>query len=465
MLLVTAGGISHFAHAGSAIPRDIAATVSDQGSKLADSEKRISVLEARIDIVKDYAALSQKHVDWWLAGLAMFMAVIGVAVPLGLTWTLRSNFRMNTEEAQRAAAEADKSLKRIGELLNTTEQHAGKAERIIKQLDDVESRIRENSSHENEQKKNRHSNSRLVEDEHVISQVLNDPDAPEKEKLRARALAAENMGDWENAAAFWQVLVAMDTLNLGHLLSYTRAKRSFAYSQPDNIAVEIINQLITKLKAALNLFGTEKFGATGYETLSVCLFVAASYEANDEEASKILNEAIGFIQQAKFDSVIDQAGALSLLSQLWDKLAQRTSNASDAERFSRLAVQAAEECVTLHSDEDALTSLAVSVLNLRNKTDSTEERNALRERGAEILEKFAKDNTNTEQGHIAAANYYQLLMESVENRSDAIKYTNSFGQHIDKAVVLGMHPTEGKERKDDARRILEAFERKSSKNN
>ena len=72
-----------------------------RGTEIKALDDKLDVKNALADVKKDLATNAQKSIDWWFAGLAIFMAVFAVAVPIIFTWNLRAKHKSQIEEIER----------------------------------------------------------------------------------------------------------------------------------------------------------------------------------------------------------------------------------------------------------------------------------------------------------------------------------------------------------------------------
>jgi cytochrome c-type biogenesis protein CcmH/NrfG len=158
----------------------------------------------------------EKTISWWLSfvGIVLtfmcaFVALVGIGVPIFLY-----------KENRNMKEDIKKLDNELVEMLKKAEAYLGDIKKIkseaVKHVEDLKS-----------------GDKPTPEQERSLEEIEKDPDAPEEERWRARALLAEQDGNWEKAVDCWKTVLQLNPNNDQALFGLTYSiPRTFEGKEP-----------------------------------------------------------------------------------------------------------------------------------------------------------------------------------------------------------------------------------------
>jgi tetratricopeptide (TPR) repeat protein len=324
-------------------------------------EDKLGLTKDLADARKDITANAQQTVNWWLAFLAVFLAVAGLAIPIFFTRELRAKYEAATQEVS-AAKDA------IAEVKTTVETERGdivklKSE-VQKHLDESKellSQVRENKSQSDVALSATQNNAKQLRQSDALSptasledklaqtalaeRVAADPNAKDSDKLFAQGVKAFSKGEFATAATRFEAVAALDPTSYKALTNWGGALGQLADMAQGNERYRLLNDAISQYEAAV------KVKPDNHEALynwGVALNQLAE-AAEGEERARLLNAAISQYEAAvkikpdKHDALYNWGATLGMLT-----------NAAEGEERARLlnaAISQYEAAVNIKPDK------------------------------------------------------------------------------------------------------------------
>jgi Tfp pilus assembly protein PilF len=232
-------------------------------------EDKLGLTKELADARKDITANAQQTVNWWLASLAVFLAVAGVAIPIFFTRELRAKYDAATKEVS-AAKEAIASVKAIVET-ERADVAALKAE-VQKQLDESKgllNQVRENKLRSDAALRETQENAKQLRKSDALSpnaspedklaqtslaeRVAADPNAEDRDKLFAQGVKAFIKGEFPMAAVRFEAVAALEPTSDEALYNWGVALDQLADAAEDGERARLRNAAISKYEAALKI--------------------------------------------------------------------------------------------------------------------------------------------------------------------------------------------------------------------
>jgi len=348
---------------------DLEAVEQRQNSKLEQLEQRQELrakdLSSHFELVKDYIAVSQKQIDWWIAFLSVLMAfigLVGIALPYVLTRNLRRDYEGTLKETREAAAEANRISKDIKNFAVQAQQ-------------DTEA-IKERRRLLSEGTKDPEASPKPPQQKQAIADTLGDPRAPAADKLSALALKHEENGRWEDASAVWAALHALHPEQVEPLVSQSQALLRASEHVFFGADLKLLSRAKGLLEQAITLDPTY---APAYVALSRTIAAIADKTRATTERRGLLNHALSQVQTA-----VELNVRSNIAYNIWGNelaaLAELADNPVERRRLLEDAITKHQKAIELQRDyAAAYNNWANRLAALARLVDSPAERRRLLE--------------------------------------------------------------------------------------
>ena len=390
--------------------QQITKIVDEHGVKLLEQEKRIAGVESKLDVIKDYAALSQKQVDWWIGMLSILATLFGLGIPIALAIKIRSDHRKNIREANAIAADSRKYLQEIqshlAETRNTTAKNITEANAIAAEsrryLEEIQIHFTETKNTTAELKaavareleeaaKRGAASSQEAEasplrarptanESATVEEVLQNPKSDGPQKLLATAISFQNADDWIRAAGIWDALYALEptafnALRLSACLRLTARPKAMT---DDALAESVLDRALTLVRPVLAAATNPVTQADAWFEIGATYTTKANRSADLTERKNLYSLAIDGLTKALTADLEtgDKVFRTSYLAHAIGDFALLLPNPTEKKNNLLKAVELARSATAL--DETLSWPWMIQAfcyMGLSNMADSDDERN------------------------------------------------------------------------------------------
>jgi hypothetical protein len=341
----------------------------DEKLELAEQKNalKLDAIRESITLTKEAVSNSQKIVDWWIAFLSIFMAIVGLAIPYLAVRSVKRDYEKEVRKATEAAAVAAASLEEIKSLLSQAK-------------DDSDSIRRNRHLLENAMKETQNAHPTLEEGQ-AIEQTLQNPNAPAVDTLRALALKSENQEKWLSAATIWKSLTELDPQNHFYEIRYATCMAKAAEGADDPKRAAMLKQALAETEKTLRADPANELALIAAANINFSL----SEVGSDETRLELAERALG---------LYERAAAISPTSPYihynWAAALRRTSRLRPGreEEFLHRAIEKYEFLIGFSPEyEPAYSGIATALGHLAEITDSAQEKKVLLQRVVKYCEK------------------------------------------------------------------------------
>ena len=182
-----------------------------RAAELKALDDKIDFKKELADVKKDVATNAQKSVDWWVAFLALFLAIIGLAFPFFFTRSLRAQYTSHLAEITRAREEVHTDRAEVESIRNIAQADAAQVARH--KTDTAELAMATKLIHDAQSKAD--TTVPFLADEQQAQQqvkaaaqtIAASPDAPFAAKLLAKGVEAFQSNRLSDAATLFEMAV------------------------------------------------------------------------------------------------------------------------------------------------------------------------------------------------------------------------------------------------------------------
>jgi hypothetical protein len=331
---------------------------------------KLDAIRESITLTKEAVSNSQKIVDWWIAFLSIFVAIVGLAIPYLAVRSVKRDYEKEVRKASEAAAVAAASLEEIKSLLSQAKDDSGSIRRNRELLENA---MKEGS--------NAHPS---PEEGQAIEQTLQNPNAPAVDTLRALALKSENEEKWLSAATIWKSLAELDKQNHFYEIRYATCMARAAEIADIPKRAAMLKQALSSVEKILQ--SDPKNDAALLVAANIC-FSLSEVETEEEAQLALAERALGMYEQAAA-----VAPASPYIHYNWAAALRRTAlirPGSEMELLRR-AIEKYEFLIGLAPDyEPAYRGIATALGHLAEITDSEQEKKVLLQRVVKFCEQGA----------------------------------------------------------------------------
>ena len=333
---------------------------------------KLKFVESKNKGLVRYVESAYKHVDWWLAFIAIAFALAGIGFPLIFALKMKADNKNTVDKINMQLDKSSTIYNEIVALSKDTEIEHDKAVKTGKKIEDlyVKSSQRHGAG-------NNELNEKDNEIEGgVISDAISDNDVPHKDRLMALSLKAYHDKKWLEAIKYFNQLKMLEPDNVNTLLHLAYSYSNLAHAGMDaaknySISLDIYNDILhnspDNILANINAANT-------------CINISLITD-DKEKVSQVLDDAEGYLN--KIISVSEDKSSMVLMnlvsirlqrSIISDDLAEKEKNISQAEEYARTLYERDEKDVN-----SARALVTVLCDKQRNTVDKNARRGVLRE--------------------------------------------------------------------------------------
>ena len=323
------------------------------------------------EVKKDVAANGQKSIDWWFAGLAIFMAIFSVAIPIVFTWNLRANYRAQIDEIERMRKQIDATHAATQFTASNIDALHQTAQEKTKEIDEALKTLHTSSPNEGPADRAAEPVERTAVTSAAVK-VAESNEAKLADRVFAKGVQAYEERNYEAAAAYFAVVVVespFDHIAFSRLgLALSRLADSAEGDERRRLRLEATRKYEEALKVKPNRHDT-------LNNWGVALSKLAD-SAEGDERRRLRLEATSKYETAlkiKPDKAVTLKNFGSALSKLAD-----AAEGDERRRLRLEAVGKYEAALKVKpDDDDTLDRLGGALSKLADVTEGEEQRSLL----------------------------------------------------------------------------------------
>lgn len=341
----------------------------DVKKDLADVRSAIAANALSVaDVKKEVAANGQKSIDWWFAGLAIFMAIFSVAIPVVFTWNLRAKHKAQIEEIERMRKEIEATHAATQSAASAINALHQTAQEKTKEFDDALKTLLASSPIEGPTDGAAAPLERTAVTS-AAAKVAESKEAELADRLFARGVQTYQAGNYDAAAAHFASVLAERPHDRNALSRLGTALGKLADAAKGNERRRLRLEAISKYEAALIIKPDEHVALNNLGTALSKLADAAT----GDERRRLRLEAI-----SKYEAALkvkpDKAVTLKNFGSVLGKLAD-AAEGDERRRLCLEAVSKYEAALKVKlDDDDTLDRLGGALSKLADAAEGEERR-------------------------------------------------------------------------------------------